>query len=91
MKPNLEKSYSEFIEIYKKSHPLITKQACQSAYDDKWTNHEGALMDENGLEFKRMIQVYFLANIVVVSISYLLLILFGNYSPIRREVKSQKE
>ena len=49
MKPNLEKSYSEFIETYKKSHPLITKQACQIAYDDKWTNHEGALMDENGL------------------------------------------
>ena len=31
MKPNLD-----FIEVYKKAHPMMTKQDCQKAYNSDW-------------------------------------------------------
>ena len=49
IKPNLEENLWEVIEIYKKAHPLITRQACQNSYNDERASHGKALMEGNDL------------------------------------------
>ena len=52
MKPNLD-----FIEVYKKAHPMMTKQDCQKAYNSEWAILKKELGEGNDARLKKVSQV----------------------------------
>ena len=62
MKPNLEKTYTDFIKVYKKAHPMMTKQGCQKAYNSEWAILKKELGEGNDARLKKVSQVFLLHN-----------------------------
>ena len=60
MKPNLEKTYTDFIEVYKIAHPMMTKQDCQKAYNSEWAILKKELGEGNDARLKKVNQVFLL-------------------------------